>query len=99
MSGLPSTRIAPNPRRLTSKSPSLIGKLLQHGGEAERDARHALVVEFLGCIARQMVVGVSVEGGVGDHDGRIAVLTKRPVIGPGDAGNEGGRCDAFRRKL
>src|SRR5687768_17867372 len=99
MSGLPSTRMAPNPRRLTSKSPTFMGKLLQHRGQPERHARHALIVKLVGRVARQMVVGIAVKSGVRDHDGGKPVLTKGPVIGPGDTGNERRGGDAFRRKL
>src|SRR5438067_46293 len=94
----PQTRMAPKPRRWTSRSPTFIGELLDRASEAQRDARHAQVVELLGRVAWQMVMRVAVERGVGDHDGRVVVLAERPVVRPCDAWNRRGGGDAFRWK-
>src|SRR5919109_4036615 len=75
----PQTRIAPKPRRCTSRSPTFMGKLLDDGRESERNARHAQVVQLLGRVARQMVVRVAIERGVRDHDGGVMVLAEGPV--------------------
>src|SRR5687767_6802695 len=92
----PSTRMAPKPRRLTSMSPTFMGKLLQHRGEAEGDARHARIVQLLRRVARQVVVRIAEKGGVGDHDRRKAVVAERPVVRPCHAGDERRRRHALR---
>src|SRR5689334_14481274 len=84
----PQTRIAPKPSRFTVRSPIFMRQLLDERREAERHARHAQVIELLRRVARQMVMRVPVEGGIGDHDRPIPVLAERPMVGPADAGYE-----------
>src|SRR5688572_29297170 len=98
MFGSPSTRMAPNPRRLTWRSPTFICEILEHFCQAERHARHALIVELIGRVARQMVVRIAVERGIGDHDRGKTVATERPMVRPCHAGYERRRGDAFGRK-
>src|SRR5436309_14780508 len=84
--------------RLTVRSPSFIRQFLDHRREPKGHARHAHVVELLGRVARQMVMGIAVEGRVRHHDRRVAVLAKRPVIRPRYAGHACGRGYTFRWK-
>src|SRR5437763_9233746 len=85
------TRIAPNPMRLTLSSPSFIGQLAQHRGKSERHARHAFVVKLFRCIARQVVMRITVKRGVGHHDCRVAVIAEGPVDGQAHTWNGGER--------
>src|SRR5574340_1207692 len=98
ISSLPMTRMAPKPRRLTCRSAILSREVTEDSCQAEGDAREALVVELLGGVARAMIVRVAVEGGVGHHDRREAVLAERPVVGPRHAWDEGGRGEALGRE-
>src|SRR5262245_12616437 len=53
-----------------------------------RNPRQSLIVNLVGSIARQMVVVVAKQSGIRDHDRGDAEPSKRPVIRPGDAGND-----------
>src|SRR2546429_4471828 len=93
------TRIAPKPRRWTVRSPIFSCKFTNDSDKAERYAREALVVELLRRVARQMVMRIAVERGVGDHDRRKPMVAERPVIRPGDPRDERRRGDALRGEL
>ena len=67
-----------------------ISYFLKHRFEAGGDNGEAVVVEFVGCVGRLVVVGVAEGGGVCDHDGWVALLPEGPVVGPVDAFDEFG---------
>src|SRR5438046_2065168 len=72
---------------------------LNHSPYSSHDPRHFLEIEAVGCVKRSVVVGISEQSSVSNHDGRILFLPERPMVRPAHARPFGGGSSAFRREL
>src|SRR5260221_11783545 len=77
----------------------LFPKVRYDARQAVHNSGHPLIVERVRLVGRLMIIPVTERGGVSDHDGRIALLPERPVIGPAHTSNPTGNRASFRWKL
>lgn len=84
-----------------AKSDGLLAccEFFQHLFEPLHHSCHAIVIEGVGGVFGRVVVGVSEIGGVGDHEGVIALFAEAVVIGAADIADEVGERGAFAGEL
>src|SRR6266700_6235010 len=77
----------------------LFSKVCYDARQAVHNFGHSSIIERVRPVGWFMIIPVAKRSGVGDHDGRIALLPERPVIGPAHARNPSRNRASFRWKL
>ena len=75
---------------------NVIREIDRHAGKPCDDARHASKVELIRGIGRAMIMRIAEQGGIREHDCRIALSAKGPVVRPGNADHPSRRRHTFR---
>ena len=60
---------------------------LHDAGDAHDDPCKSVVVDPVRRVLRRVVVGVPEGRGIGDHDARVSLPPKGPLVGPADPGD------------
>ncbi len=75
------------------RGPAAAGNMRDTAGNAQSDLRHAFVIERVGRIGVHVVVRIAKVAGVGEHEGLIALIPERAVIGAADVVDDFGQTD------